>query len=455
MKHLSWFLCACRLAAFLSILFSGTSVFAQAPGWQAVAAASGSIVRASATDASGNVYITGGFMGTTRFGTTTLTSQAGAYDVFVAKWSPVSGDFVWAQQGGGSDHDIAFAIAVNGTSVYITGSFMGPTASFGNSTLINASNATYTDVFVAKLTDVGTTGSFSWARRAGGISSDNGTCIAVHGTSVYVGGNFVGPADFGTSSLVNNGISSTAFVTKITDLGASASFTWVQQTGGPGEESISGLAANGTNIYVTGGFSSATASFGTTVLTNASTNFTRDIFVAKLADMGTSGSFVWAVRAGSANDEHPTALAVQGIHIYVAGAFTAQATIGTTILTGGGAFVTRLTDTGSTGIFNWAKQAGNAEAQAVTVKGANVYVAGYFTRTASLGTINLTSAGNSDVFVARLMDMGTSSSFTWGQRAGGAREDMAWTVTTSGPNVYVAGDIAPPASFGSHTVTVL
>src|SRR5262245_50867294 len=81
---------------------------------------------AVATDAAGNVYVTGAFYDTVDFdpsaGTVNLTS-AGLNDVFVAKYTS-AGALVWARQLGGSGGDHGTGVAVDGQGkVYITGLF--------------------------------------------------------------------------------------------------------------------------------------------------------------------------------------------------------------------------------------------------------------------------------------------------------------------------------------------
>jgi hypothetical protein len=87
--------------------------------------------RAVATDASGNVYVTGQLAGVADFdpgaGTTAL---AGVHDdVFVAKYT-AAGALVWARQLGGTSADQGNAIAVDAAgNVFTTGTFQG-TADF-------------------------------------------------------------------------------------------------------------------------------------------------------------------------------------------------------------------------------------------------------------------------------------------------------------------------------------
>ena len=273
-------------------------------------------VTATAADAAGNVFLAGNFTGTVALGGTTLTSF-GAQDVFVAKFNLASNQFIWAQQAGGTGTDIATALAVSGTSVYVAGYSYGFTAGFGTITLTNASPI---DLFVAKLTDAGGTGSFVWAQQAGGTEADIANALAVSGTSVYVTGNFSSSmARFGTTTLIGSGnFVPDVFVAKLTDAGGTGSFVWAQQAGGTRYDYAYALAVSGTSVYVAGSFDSPTVSFGPTTLTNVGS---QDVYVTKLIDTGSTGSFVWAQQAGGRGEDYSSALAVSGTSVYVAGTF--------------------------------------------------------------------------------------------------------------------------------------
>jgi hypothetical protein len=414
-----------------------------------------STVEATAVDAAGNVFLAGSFSNTVVLGGTTLTS-VGGHDVFVAKFNPASNQFVWAQRAGGTGGETVYALAVSGTSVYAAGYFQGPTAGFGATTLTNAGS---NDVFVAKLTDAGSTGSFAWAQRAGGTGVDYATALAVSGTSVYVAGSFDSPTvGFGATTLASAG-SSDVFVAKLTDTGSTGSFAWAQRAGGTGQDGANALAVSGTSVYVAGSFASSTAAFGPATLVNAGSN---DVFVAKLTDAGSTGSFAWAQRAGGTGGDGAAALAVSGTSVYVAGGFgSPTAGFGATTLTNAGSFdvfVAKLTDAGSTGSFAWAQRAGGTGgdgAAALAVSGTSVYVAGSFgSPTAGFGATTLANAGNGDVFVAKLTDAGNTGSFAWAQRAGGVGPDFAAALAVSSTSVYVAGYFdSPTADFGPITLT--
>ena len=153
-----------------------------------------------ATDSSSNCYVTGSFMGTATFGTTTLVNSSTSYaDIFIAKLD-MSGNYLWAKKASGINWDSGNSIAIDSSgNSYVTGEFNG-SATFGTSTLI--SNGYY-DIFIAKLD---TNGNFLWAKQAGGTTADGGNGIATDDSGKsYVTGHFYDFATFGSTSLTSNG----------------------------------------------------------------------------------------------------------------------------------------------------------------------------------------------------------------------------------------------------------
>lgn len=90
-----------------------------------------------AADVTGNIYVTGNFEAAATFGATTLTSR-GDSDKFVARASS-SGQWTWAQQGGGKWLDKGTSPAIDRqNNIYVAG-VANDTAWFGNATLISPS----------------------------------------------------------------------------------------------------------------------------------------------------------------------------------------------------------------------------------------------------------------------------------------------------------------------------
>ncbi|QKG58705.1 T9SS type A sorting domain-containing protein [Hymenobacter sp. BRD128] len=431
---------------------------APVPKWlapQAVAptaAGSSATVIATALDASGNVYVAGTFTGTVALGGVTLTS-AGQEDIFVAKWASRGSTLVWAQQAGGPGSDQATALAQSGGSVYVAGYFDGA-AAFGSRTLISAGQS---DGFVAKILDAGASGSFAWAQPVGGPGNDQINGLAATASGVYTIGNFTDTATFGPTTLTSLGISD-VFISKLTDAGARGSFAWTQPVGSTGNDFGSALAVSGPSVYATGLFG-GTTNFGGVAITPSGTF---NMFVAKLSDAGAGSSFSW-VQAVPGNGLHVVNdLAVSGAYVYLAGRFQGSLSFGPSMLTNvssfGGPydiFVAKLVDAGSTGSFTWAQQAGGQLSDyptAIAVHLGSLYVAGGFAGTAAFGSTTLTSNGSfNDAFVTKILDLNTSGSFQWAKAVGGTGTDQANALAvTPAAIVYVGGVALPPVSFDSY-----
>lgn len=323
----------------------------------------------------GNSMYIGGVVwaGSTSFGPYT-TSTIGN-NAFVAKLTDngSSGSFAWVQQLGGESFAGVQALAVAGSSVYATGAFNSGTANFGSYTLTNAAPGytTVGELYVAKLTDANTsvsvawvqqvaagqtgkkgyprglavsgssvyvtgfpafvakfsdTGSFGWSKPIGGAQVYP-TSLAARGADIYVTGQFRGAtATFGTTTLAQTSgspaFSSDVFVAKLSDAGTAATDGWALQAGGTSTDSTTAIVASSNGLYVAGSFSSATAGFGATVVTNNSTNTYNgyNAFAARIVETATGASFAWALPAGGAGGAQATGLATSGSGLYVVGA---------------------------------------------------------------------------------------------------------------------------------------
>ncbi|MCO5275345.1 MAG: SBBP repeat-containing protein [Flavobacteriales bacterium] len=353
--------------------------------------------RSIAVDGSGNSYVTGYYMGTAVFGTTTLPSSGTqGSDLFITKLDG-SGNFLWtlaAGSDGDDDSGNGISLDLNG-DVYVTGNFHG-SVSFGSTVLL--STGSY-DAFIVKLDG---DGNVLWATKAGGAEHDYGTAVATdaYGNS-YVTGNFEGAATFGSQVLPGAG-NSDIFIAK---LDVAGTFLWAVRAGGSSIDYGSDIAVDADgNSYVTGTFQQ-TATFGDTSFALGWGEI--NAFIAKLDD---SGNFMWAVRAGGGDalqQGNSIALDPAG-DPHVAGTFAGAGIFGDLTLTSHGindAFITKL---GQDGTFLWVKsiwgaQDGNAEAYGIAMEvNGGAHVAGRFTDSATFGTVVLASSGGYDAFITKI-----------------------------------------------------
>ena len=475
MKH------AVLLYSFLVVvagLLATQPAQAQAPAWQsaqslvAAGSAGGASVVSTATDAAGKVYLVGTFEGTITVGTTGLTS-AGMDDAFIAKWDPATRTYEWAQRLGGTGYDGAQAVVATPAGVYVAGYFGSGVADAGPFVLTNTAGLGI-DSFVAKLTETATGPIFNWVQTVGNTSSDYANALAVNGANIYVAGNFMSPTlAFGATTLLNAGTySSTSansydiFVAKLVDTGTSASFGWALRLGDQTNDNVSSLVWSNNSLYLGGTFGGPTLALGSSTLTNAGLN---DAYVAKLADAGATASFVWGRQLGGTKSESLYSLAVKDNAIYAAGSFYSPTlTVGSIGLsntapasTTSDMYVAKLLDAGSTSSVAWAQKAGGYNDDAafqVVVSGTSVLLTGTFglqlvantsLQSALFGSTLLYGVLG-DVFVTKLTDTG---SFVWAQQAGGPDDELGRSLVVTGPNVDVFSDFRGASiTFGTSTV---
>lgn len=287
----------------------------------------------------------------------------------------------------------------------------------------------------------------SFPSKAGGSASARGLAItSLSDGSSIITGRFDGTSRFGDITLTSAGVSD-AFIAK---LNRDGSYAWVTQAGGTGNDYGQGISslANGSSI-VTGLFAD-NASFGDFTITSAGSI---DVFIAKL---NADGSFAWVAQSEGPNQELGNGISTlsDGSSI-ITGYFFGAATFGGTTLTNAGntdVFITKLNQDGS---FAWATQAGGTGldfGEAITTQrdGSSVVI-GEFQGTARFGETTLTSAGNPDVFIAKL---NADGSYAWAKRAGGNGNDFGEGISSlpDGSSI-VTGYFHGTATFGNITLT--
>jgi hypothetical protein len=425
-------------------------------------------ITASAPTASGDLIVAGVFMGSVSFGSTTLRNTATSGSTsYVARYSPATRRFVWAQQvsnGGGPSNNRPNAVAVSGNTIYVGGNFNQSDATFG---AIGLSSAGGVGAYVAKLSDNGSSGTWAWAEL---IRSSTNTAtvaaLAVDGNRVYAAGGFRGSATFGSISHSSpNGVYGDVFVARLTDAGSTTAFDWVQPVPGNGNISAQSLALNQNGLYLAGSLSGS-GIFGSSTVGSASGRAIP--YVAKLLDTGAAGAWAWATGLGSSpgiGGSRLSRLVAHGLNLYATGTFstTFSLTNGPVLSSAGNddIFVTRLADIGAGLRVAWAVAGGGPAFDSSTglaVQGNQVLVSGnYIGATTSFGATALRNPGSSntaDMYLARLDDAGTSATYSWALSAGSPDADFAADLTLAGATPYLVGSVAPPATFsGAPLVT--
>jgi hypothetical protein len=168
---------------------------------------------AIATDIDGNSYVTGYFIDTATFGTTTLYSL-GSYEFFIAKYD-ANGNFVWAKRGGGANEDFGQGISYDSRRnvLYVTGQF-DYMANFDGTPVVSNGNR---DVFVSCWD---TSGNMQWINTGGSVNRDAGFAVA-NDTSgnVFATGFIDQSAVFGSFNIAGDSLAD-VFVAKISPPGA-------------------------------------------------------------------------------------------------------------------------------------------------------------------------------------------------------------------------------------------
>ncbi len=273
-----------------------------------------------ATDALGNIYVTGYFQNTVDFdpgaGVANLTST-GSGDIFVIKLSS-AGNFIWARNLGSSGQDFANGIAVDEAGAAYTTGFFSYTADFDPGVgIYNLTAVGGEDIFVSKLDS---SGNFRWAGRIGSFNDDVGYSVYAAQGFVYFGGEYKGSADFdpglGTSSLSFLG-GADAFVLKMDTAG---NFKWAKRLSGADYEKVLGITADREGNVITTGHFENTVDFDPGAGNFSMTDFgILDIFVQKMDSLG---NFLWAKQmGGSGFDEGYSVACDSSNFIYVTGYF--------------------------------------------------------------------------------------------------------------------------------------
>ena len=356
-------------------------------------------------DSNDDVYLTGSFNTTVDFdpglGTYNLTANFGQ-DIFLLKLNS-NGEFIWAQSYDESGSPYGRSLFIDTlNNIYLIGK--------------GWNNSGVTTIYASKIDPLGTS---IWTREL--FSSDFfpniGHSIYVDiNNNVYMTGYYNGTIDFdsgsGTTNLTSNG-GDDIFVLK---LNTNGDFMWAKSFGGTKNrdigESITGDPFG--NVYITGRFQDTVDFNPGSGIDNFNSNGGEDIFLLKL---DSNGNYLWNKTFGSTSSDWGQSVIVGAENnIYLTGFF------GETVDFDSSSNIANLTSNGQSDIFILKLDASGNYIFAESMGGSqedwaysitndnlnNLLLTGKFIGTTDLdpstSSFNLTSNGNRDVFIVKLMD---------------------------------------------------
>lgn len=293
-----------------------------------------------------------------------------------------------------------------------------------------------------------TSGKLIWARQAGGKKEDVG-----YGISIDVNDNIYITGYFNdTANFDKIQLISKGkediFIAKYDQNGNAI---WAKQAGGEYKDEAHSIVTDRSgSSYITGYFSGK-IKFDTLEISGP--DFIEDIFIAKYDK---DGNVIWVKKAGGSSNDRSTGISMdEHENIFLSGYFTKTAYFDSiTVNTSNQAdiFVAKYNKDGKA---LWVKQAGGPswdEASCVDVdKQGNVLVAGFFVNEAMFDSTVLTSFGDRDIFISKYDSNGK---FLWVKQAGGEKIDecKAIDVTPEG-DFYITGFFGEKVKFDTTTVT--
>jgi hypothetical protein len=365
-----------------------------------------------------------------------------------------NGDFGAIISVGGAGEDRANHVAVDRFgSIYVVGKFSGTSADFdpgADTKLLNSAGGS--DIFVAKYSS---SGSLVWAVQAGGTSDDEASSVVVDAAGdVYIAGVFQGKVDFrpGRRESFFTAKDRDAFLWKLNNDGK---LVWNMKAGGDGHDAANALAIDAAGNVHAAGFFATSAKFGKKITLSGTA---RNAFVMKVTP---TGGVLWAKNFGATGTTPAVDARAVGVDsdgaVYVGGVFNNTADFdpgtATSNLTSAGledAFVTKLNASGG---FVWTRGIGGTLAEDLTGiavdRAKNVLITGAYTGTADFdpegGTENLTSAGSTDIFVAKLT---TAGAHVWSKSMGGTGADTGLAIATDKfGNAFTTGNFNTTGDF--------
>ncbi|WP_147322684.1 hypothetical protein [Emticicia sp. C21] len=264
--------------------------------------------------------------------------------------------------------------------------------------------------------------------------------------NVYLTGIFFQNLTIGNQTISNSG-GADIFLVKYDKNG---NFLWLKKAGASGYDVVEEIEVDESgNIYMTGNFT-GTTNFNNLSLTSGGVS---DVFLAKY---DTNGEIVWVQKAGGVNSDNGKSLFLgNNGEVYLVGDFSNVASFNNTSITSVGSTDVFIAKYDTDGVLEWVKSAGgtsddSVEGVAVDNTGC-VYIIGNFNSTMNFGNTSLTSAGSSDLFIAKYNPINTT--WVWAKRGGGTGGDFGRAIIiASGDKILITGTFENTATFEGKTI---
>ena len=221
---------------------------------------------------------------------------------------------------------------------------------------------------------------------------------------------------------------------------------------------LGGVAANGTDVYVTSTFNAPSITVGTYTLTNTDpSGNSADIFLTKIDG---AGNIIWAKSAGGSSDDFPYSIAVTpSANIYITGNYHSPTlTFGSTTITNSAAnnniFLAKYDASGNV---LWAKTAGNGNEDAYSVAtdvNEDAYITGFFyNETLSFGSVSVNNTTTiNDVYLAKYAAAGNA---VWAKEISGTSYLRGFGVAVDPcNNVWISGSMGSQGAGTSASITI-
>jgi hypothetical protein len=414
-------------------------------------------------------------------GATLAFTAGGSSDSFIVKYSSDGSTVEWAARQSGAPEDKGNSIATSATgNVYVTGYYLGTLLvynkpSTGGSTSLAWTNAQ--DAFIAAYSSAG---SVLWAARITGTGNQAGNATTVDKDgNIYVTGSYTNTATFyngndgtaGPTLTVTGGTD--GFIAKYSPSGA---VIWVAGIGGANTETMNGATTDADgNLYVCGYIG------GSITLNNANTIGGGSISVTAYGSpcsivikYSSSGTALWGVVNGSTGQSVVYSVVTDASgNVYSTGTYSSTAAVTMRNADGGdagyilpissnfGAANNQITVgyTSSGTVFSVNIIRGDNPAdffvpRSIAIYGSTLYTIGTsklreraivqntgtnitYPNSAVGGTLSLANAGGNDCYIAKY---GTYGNTVWAARIAGTAADQGFATTTdTAGNVLVTG----------------